>query len=722
MSNNELWESIEPHLSKLKQVGADKFMSLCVFHEETNPSLSIDVAKGVYHCFGCEAAGTLRELADKLNHSTPSELSESLPESSEQAVLVNSADAMARLMADRFLLPETIDHFKTSFDEQKQAWKYPADYKDENSLSRYKNIDRKALNKYWSDKGIKNRLYGIEDIPVGTSEVLCLNGEPAVWAAWQDRLHALCCFGEGGFPDDGIEELRQLNPGEIIIIADNDETGFRDANKRLKLLKEAGFTARAVKLPPELGEHSDFADLHTSCEGEVEPIEKALSQLKELEPINEPMDTSKYFGKSITGKYGFQPVLLAKEILNENSFVSLLDEKVYHLFHYQDGVYRRGGYGFVRNECLKKLGDEDRMERFRNAVSYIEGAVWREREEFNTNPDILNVRNGLLNIKNRELTPHSPNYLSFIQLPVKLKPDADCPGIKKFLSEVAKEEDMLTIQEYLGNCLLRHNKYARAIVLVGSGRNGKSTLLALIKAFLGADNVSNHTLQAICEDRFALAGLHNKLANISSELPSKALVETGKAKSVIAGDNLEAEEKFGTPFSFQPYCKLIFSTNQLPQTSDKSKAFYWRWIILHFDKYFPPDSPNTKPNILNELTTEEELSGLLNWALDGLRRLEANNGRFSYNADAEAIERDWERNSNPIQAFVEEQCEIESDNSVSKNELYECYLEFCKANHFKSANDVHFARALSRMYKHEIFTEREVTGERRRIWRGIKIC
>jgi putative DNA primase/helicase len=257
---------------------------------------------------------------------------------------------------------------------------------------------------------------------------------------------------------------------------------------------------------------------------------------------------------------------------------------------------------------------------------------------------------------------------------------------------------------------------------VGSGRNGKSTLLGVIKRALGADNVSNHTLQNICEDRFALAGLHNKLANISSELPSKALLETGKAKSVIAGDTIGAEEKFGTPFSFQPYCKLIFSTNQLPESKDKSKAFYWRWIILHFDKYFSPDSPDTNPHILDELTTEDELSGLLNWALDGLRRLEANNGRFSYNAGIETIEEDWERNSNPVEAFIEEYCEVEPDNSIPKSELYESYLKFCKVNNFSFLNEVHFSRALKKNCKDEISSGREqVMGERERIWKGIKI-
>jgi putative DNA primase/helicase len=97
---------------------------------------------------------------------------------------------------------------------------------------------------------------------------------------------------------------------------------------------------------------------------------------------------------------------------------------------------------------------------------------------------------------------------------------------------------------------------------VGIGRNGKSKLLELITALLGKDNVSNQTIQSLCYNRFSLAELHRKLANISADLPSKELANTGIFKMIVGGDRLEGEHKHKDPFYFDNYAKLMFSCNR----------------------------------------------------------------------------------------------------------------------------------------------------------------
>jgi hypothetical protein len=196
---------------------------------------------------------------------------------------------MRKLMEQRHLKLETLEHYDIQADLEKKAWKYPV-----NGGFRYKAFSSGGANKYWSEVGLKNQLYGLENIQANTRRAYLLNGEPAVWAAWQDQIPAFCAFGEGNFPNGGIEQLKALNPGEIIIIADNDETGATASGKRKELLAAAGFKVRAVKLPAELGNKADFADLHNLHSGNAEAIKEALDNLEELiEPRAEPELTAK---------------------------------------------------------------------------------------------------------------------------------------------------------------------------------------------------------------------------------------------------------------------------------------------------------------------------------------------------------------------------------------------------------------------------------------------
>ena len=154
------------------------------------------------------------------------------------------------------------------------------------------------------------------------------------------------------------------------------------------------------------------------------------------------------------------------------------------------------------------------------------------------------------------------------------------------------------------------------------GGNGKSTFLNAVIKFVGADNVSNVSLQQLASNRFAAANLVGKLANICADLPTKRLEDTQLFKGITGGDTIQAERKFKTSFSFQPYARLLFSANRLPQSPDSSEAFFDRWIIVPFGRRFRGTKREVKMDkLLDRLTRPEELSGVLNKALDALDRL-----------------------------------------------------------------------------------------------------
>src|SRR5262249_27427377 len=150
---------------------------------------------------------------------------------------------------------------------------------------------------------------------------------------------------------------------------------------------------------------------------------------------------------------------------------------------------------------------------------------------FDSDIDIVNLQNGLLNIHTLAFTEHSPDYLSLVQLPIKYDPNAKCPNVLKFLGKVLKPKNVFTALELFGYCLYRTSKYEKALLCVGKGANGKGTFLSLLGHFLGKKNTAHVSLQDINDNRFATAQLYGKLANIFADLKNAKVATTGPFKT-----------------------------------------------------------------------------------------------------------------------------------------------------------------------------------------------
>jgi putative DNA primase/helicase len=370
----------------------------------------------------------------------------------------------------------------------------------------------------------------------------------------------------------------------------------------------------------------------------------------------------------------FVPMLLAEDIMSESHFVTMRDSR--EVYVYDDGFYQAWGEVFIKIKCRSKLQDEYRRSRFEEVLDYIRASTFIKRRE--EPPHLISLKNGVLNIKTMELEPNNTEYLFFNKIPVDYVPEADCPKIKKFFMEIAgSEEDVSVMEEAIGYCLYRDYFIAKAIMLAGGGANGKSTWLNLVKMFLGgSDNVSGRSLRDLEEHRFAKADLHTKLANIYADLPDEALYHTGTFKMLTGRDFIAAERKHQHPFHFVNYAKLLFSTNKVPEAYDDTDAFFRRWIILNFPNVFIGD--NDDPHIIDKLTTDEELSGLLNLALRGLKQL-LERGHFSYTKTTDEIREDYVRKSSPITAFVIDYIEMDSEAFIAKRPLYAAFAAYCRA-------------------------------------------
>jgi putative DNA primase/helicase len=372
----------------------------------------------------------------------------------------------------------------------------------------------------------------------------------------------------------------------------------------------------------------------------------------------------------------FIPALLADRIMSIHMFLTMQDSR--EIFVYRDGVYEPTGEVAIKVACRKLLGEEYRKNRALEVIDYIQTCTYTERKEEPVN--LVPVKNGVLNLDTMQLEEFSPKRIFFNKIPVEYNPRADCPHIKQFLQDVAQtEEDARILEEAAGYCLYRSYFIPKALLLAGNGGNGKSTYLALVRAFLGATNVSARSLQELETNRFAKADLFGKLANVYSDLTNKALQTTGTFKILTGGgiDEIPAEKKFQHAFKFVNVAKLMFSANIVPSAYDDTNAYFRRWQILTFNRVF--EGVSDDKNILKKLTTKEELSGFLNLALAGLKRLLVQ-GDFSYSKSVESTKADYIRKSSPIAAFVMDELEVDSDAFIEKKELYRVFLEYCRNN------------------------------------------
>jgi putative DNA primase/helicase len=379
--------------------------------------------------------------------------------------------------------------------------------------------------------------------------------------------------------------------------------------------------------------------------------------------------------------YTFIPKRLADKLMEENHF--LFSGEL--LYVYRDGVFVQDAERFVKQQCRKKLGEEARVNRLNEVIAHISDMTYIEPEKLNTHTNLINLQNGMYNLIEGKLLPHNPEYLSIIRIPVEYNPSATCPTVDYFLESTLPADCVPIAEELFGYCLIPYVRLEKAFMFTGGGRNGKSTLLTLLEAFVGVENVSKIPLQEIDENRFKRAELFGKLVNLFADLDARALKSSTYFKTITSGDAIDAERKHKNPFSFRPFSRLAYSANQLPYSYDKSYAYYRRWIIIPFPKRF--EGKNDDKSLGYKLTRPNELSGLLNRALIGLNRLFENQDFTETEIVKDAVE-NYQKQNDTVVAFVNDCCEFGESFETERSKIYDAYTTYCKNEGFEAESRI----------------------------------
>lgn len=324
---------------------------------------------------------------------------------------------------------------------------------------------------------------------------------------------------------------------------------------------------------------------------------------------------------------------------------------------------------------------------------------------------LINLQNGTFEIspKGTQLRPFERSDFLTYQLPFEYNPQAKAPLFEAYLNKVLPDiERQKVLAEYLGFVFIKHGsnrlKEEKALILYGTGANGKSVFFEIVSALLGAANTSNYSLQSLTNDNgYFRAKLANKLVNYGSEINGK--LESAIFKQLVSGEPVEARLPYGEPFTLRHYAKLIFNCNELPKDVEHTNAYFRRFLIIPFDITIPPQEQDKQ---LHTKIIQHELSGVFNWVLNGLNRL-LEQKRFTHcEAVNQAVEQ-YKSQSDSVKIFIDEN-EYQSSPTDYRliKELYMEYRISSMEDGFKPVNKSNFIKRLKGFQ----FIVDRVTGNR----------
>lgn len=366
--------------------------------------------------------------------------------------------------------------------------------------------------------------------------------------------------------------------------------------------------------------------------------------------------------------------------------------KIYGLLHkYDNGIYVSGKEK-IEFEMLKMYPQINRAKR-NEVYDYLKVYVQEETAPINAN--LIAFRNGIYDVANDNLIPFSPDYIITNRIEWDYNPSAVCPVVDEVLDNVSvKDKDIRALlEEIVGYTFYRRNELGKAFILTGEKNNGKSTYLEMIGALLGEQNISALDL-AQFNEKFSIAEIFGKLANIGDDISDEYISNTGNFKKLVTGNLVKGEYKGDLIFFFKSYAKLLFSANSIPRLGKgkDAAAIMRRLIIVPFNARFDPKDPKFKPFIKDELFTQKGMERLITLGIAGLKRVLVKRG-FTESAKVEKSIEEYEEINNPILGFFKE---VETEGKKIENEptadVYKRYCEYCIRSGLHAMGSIEFSR------------------------------
>lgn len=550
----------------------------------------------------------------------------------------------------------------------------------------------------------------------------------------------------------GYAEQERKSEDVIFICFDNDDAGFNFFQRIGKeLISHKLFNFKRLELPAQYKDISEYyadgGDLQILIDNSLDgvaafadtfaPIPNETQGKIEKREINFKsfiLNSGRFIGKEYLIKIKdnlikkeYFNVKWLEEIFKQASTPPLEDDIIAAIQKEHDIIYKASAGFYEYDGNIWSLIDDDvvgsyigeelgRLYTTGKKISSIKQNFRTkaiQQVEFDKKP-LFVFKNGTLEFETGNFRSCNKSDLATILLPYVYDPAAQCPKFKEFLEKIFWRADRKLqdvdgdaridlIQEFAGYLLYTNCPFQKALLLLGEGSNGKSTLLDLIKAVFGEKNFASVEIDKLNKP-FQAVELIGKLANITTETGLNFGGAESIFKKLVAGEEVSDSYKCKDNFTFTTRAKFFIAANKLPRAQDTSYGFNRRFIMLKLQNEFVEDhEPNEKKLELRVDTKLKdaimaELPGIFNWIYTGYKRLKER-GRFTKSPDNKTLMADFIANNNPVDVFVEDERLNKYGGSFERGEIYKKYQEWCKNNGYAAMNNVNFFKELRAVLK-----------------------
>ena len=348
--------------------------------------------------------------------------------------------------------------------------------------------------------------------------------------------------------------------------------------------------------------------------------------------------------------------------------------------------------------------------------------------DFDTDPYLFNCQNGILNLKTFEFTDHDPGLLLSKVANVVYDPNARCDVFDTFMDQIMQGDQakIENLQTLFGYAMTGKNEREECFMLYGSTtRNGKGTLTNTIRYLFGdyGANIQPETL-AMQKNRDGrtpsgdIARLNGVRFLQMSEPPKRMMIDVALLKTMIGRDVITARYLYEREFEFTPCFKLFINTNFLPVVLDDTLFSSGRVKVITFDRHF--DKAEQDHTLKDRLQTQESLSGILNWLLEGLKRYNANHGIIAVPESVQKATDDYRLKSDKIQSFIDEVLTPDKGSAIMAKSIYTAFVDWCRSNGYYPESKKNFLSELKA--KGLLFSTGTINGKtQHNVVKGYKI-
>lgn len=339
-----------------------------------------------------------------------------------------------------------------------------------------------------------------------------------------------------------------------------------------------------------------------------------------------------------------------------------------------------------RRAIARFATDSENRRRLENALvlAQSEPVLSTTPEEWNTDPWLIGVENGVLDLRSGQLRPGTTGDLISHHSPIPYVPTAQCPLWLSSLWEICRGDQARIdfLRRAVGYSLTGSTREHVVFILQGTGRNGKSLFLNIIRVLAGGygANMSFSVLESVGQratNTFDLAPLEGKRLVTSSETNEGTRLNTARFKSISGGDPVTASHKYQQERTFRPQAKLWLAVNYLPVVDDDSEGMWARIRLIQFDRRF--EGPEMDMNLEDKLLLNE-LPGIFAWAVEGAKEWYRDGLQPPPSVMDSTME--YRDDSDVLAPFLAECCVEHPDARSTPGTLYNAYRTWAFAGGF----------------------------------------